>query len=41
MPLFITASEESRTVPETRVAGKGEVHRVIFDTMLRRAGISF
>jgi ribulose-5-phosphate 4-epimerase/fuculose-1-phosphate aldolase len=30
-----------RTVPETRVAGKGEVHRVIFDTMLRRAGISF
>ena len=30
-----------RTVPETRVAGKGEVHRLIFDTMLRRAGISF
>lgn len=28
-----------RTVPETRVA-KGEVHRVIFDTMLRRAGIA-
>ena len=24
-----------RTVPETRVAGKGEVHRVIFDTMLQ------
>lgn len=29
-----------RTVPETRVAGKGEVHRVIFETMLRRAGIA-
>ncbi|MDM0005086.1 class II aldolase/adducin family protein [Variovorax sp. J22G73] len=28
-----------RTVPQTRVAGKGEVHRLIFDTMLRRAGI--
>lgn len=30
-----------RTVPETRVAGKGDVHRLIFDTMLRRAGIAF
>jgi ribulose-5-phosphate 4-epimerase/fuculose-1-phosphate aldolase len=30
-----------RTVPQTRVAGKGEVHRLIFDTMLRRAGIAF
>lgn len=30
-----------RTVPQTRVAGKGEVHRMIFETMLRRAGISF
>jgi ribulose-5-phosphate 4-epimerase/fuculose-1-phosphate aldolase len=28
-----------RTVPETRVA-KGEVHRIVFETMLRRAGIS-
>ena len=29
-----------RTVPETRVASSGEVHRLIFDAMLRRAGIS-
>lgn len=29
-----------RTVPETRVAGRGDVHRLIFDTMLRRAGIA-
>lgn len=29
-----------KTVPETRVAGRGEVNRLIFDTMLRRAGIS-
>ncbi len=29
-----------RTVPEGRVAGSAEVHRRIFDTMLRRAGIS-
>lgn len=27
-------------VPESRVAGSGEVHRLIFDTMLRRAGIT-
>ena len=30
-----------RTVPQTRVASRGEVYRLIFDTMLRRAGISF
>jgi ribulose-5-phosphate 4-epimerase/fuculose-1-phosphate aldolase len=30
-----------RIVPETRVAGKSEVHRLIFDALLRRAGISF
>lgn len=29
-----------RTVPEGRVAGKGEVHRLIFESMLRRAGIT-
>ncbi len=29
-----------RTVPETRVAGSGEVHRLIFEAMLRRAGVS-
>ena len=29
-----------RTVPETRVAGRSDVHRLIFDTMLRRAGIA-
>jgi ribulose-5-phosphate 4-epimerase/fuculose-1-phosphate aldolase len=29
-----------RTVPETRVASGGEVHRLIFDAMLRRAGIA-
>ena len=29
-----------RTVPETRVAGRGDVHRLIFDAMLRRAGIA-
>ena len=29
-----------RTVPETRVASSGEVHRLIFDAMLRRAGIA-
>lgn len=29
-----------RTVPETRVASSGEVHRLIFEAMLRRAGIS-
>jgi ribulose-5-phosphate 4-epimerase/fuculose-1-phosphate aldolase len=28
-----------RTVPRTRVAGRSEVNRLIFDTMLRRAGI--
>jgi ribulose-5-phosphate 4-epimerase/fuculose-1-phosphate aldolase len=28
-----------RKVPQTRVAGSGEVHRLIFDAMLRRAGI--
>jgi ribulose-5-phosphate 4-epimerase/fuculose-1-phosphate aldolase len=28
-----------KTVPASRVAGKGEVHRLIFETMLRRAGI--
>jgi len=28
-----------RTVPQTRVAGRSEVNRLIFDTMLRRAGI--
>lgn len=28
-----------RTVPATRVAAGGEVHRTIFETMLRRAGI--
>jgi ribulose-5-phosphate 4-epimerase/fuculose-1-phosphate aldolase len=28
-----------KTVPQTRVAGSGEVHRLIFDAMLRRAGI--
>lgn len=33
-------SEILRTVPETRVAGKGEVHRLVFEAMLRRAGIS-
>jgi ribulose-5-phosphate 4-epimerase/fuculose-1-phosphate aldolase len=27
------------TVPASRVAGKGEVHRTIFEAMLRRAGI--
>ena len=34
------AEEILRTVPETRVASSGEVHRLIFDAMLRRAGIS-
>jgi ribulose-5-phosphate 4-epimerase/fuculose-1-phosphate aldolase len=29
-----------RTVPESRVAGSGDVHRLIFDSMLRRAGIA-
>ncbi|MDO8778263.1 MAG: class II aldolase/adducin family protein [Burkholderiaceae bacterium] len=29
-----------KTVPETRVAGRGDVNRLIFDTMLRRAGIA-
>jgi hypothetical protein len=27
-----------RTVPQTRVAASGDTHRLIFDTMLRRAG---
>ena len=29
-----------RTVPESRVASSSEVHRLIFDSMLRRAGIA-
>ena len=33
-------TEVLRTVPETRVAGSGDTHRLIFDTMLRRAGIA-
>lgn len=33
-------SEILKTVPETRVASGGEIHRLIFDAMLRRAGIS-
>ncbi|MBD9668439.1 class II aldolase/adducin family protein [Variovorax sp. VRV01] len=33
-------AEILRTVPETRVAGSAEVHRLIFETMLRRAGIA-
>jgi hypothetical protein len=27
-------------VPQTRVAASGDTHRLIFDTMLRRAGIT-
>jgi ribulose-5-phosphate 4-epimerase/fuculose-1-phosphate aldolase len=34
------AEDILRTVPETRVAGSGQMHRLIFDTMLRRAGIN-
>lgn len=30
-----------QTVPQTRVAANGQVHRTIFETMLRRAGIDF
>lgn len=30
-----------QTVPQTRVAANGQVHRMIFETMLRRAGIDF
>ena len=30
-----------RTVPQTRVASRGEGYRLIFDTLVRRAGISF
>ena len=33
-------AEILKTVPETRVAGSGEAHRLIFETMLRRAGIT-
>lgn len=33
-------TEVLRTVPETRVAASGDIHRLIFDTMLRRAGIT-
>ncbi|TFY99856.1 class II aldolase/adducin family protein [Ramlibacter rhizophilus] len=33
------AREILERVPASRVAGKGEVHRVIFEAMLRRAGI--
>lgn len=29
-----------KTVPQTRVAGRGEVNRLIFEAMLRRAGIA-
>jgi len=29
-----------KTVPQTRVAGRGEVNRLIFEAMLRRAGIT-
>jgi ribulose-5-phosphate 4-epimerase/fuculose-1-phosphate aldolase len=32
-------TEVLRTVPQTRVAASGDTHRLIFDTMLRRAGI--
>ena len=33
-------TEVLRTVPETRVAASGDTHRLIFDTLLRRAGIT-
>ncbi|MEJ7930540.1 class II aldolase/adducin family protein [Ramlibacter sp. AN1015] len=35
------SEEILRKVPESRVAGKSEVHRMIFETMLRRAGIAY
>jgi ribulose-5-phosphate 4-epimerase/fuculose-1-phosphate aldolase len=34
------ATETLKKVPETRVAGSSEVHRLIFETMLRRSGIT-
>lgn len=34
------ATDILKTVPESRVAGSGEVHRLIFEAMLRRAGIA-
>ncbi len=33
-------TEVLRTVPESRVAASGDTHRLIFDTLLRRAGIT-
>lgn len=33
-------AEVLRTVPQTRVAASGDTYRLIFDTMLRRAGIA-
>ena len=33
------ATEVLEKVPASRVAGRGEVHRLIFDAMLRRAGL--
>ena len=33
-------AEILKTVPETRVASGSEIHRLIFDAMLRRAGIA-
>ncbi len=34
------ATEVLEKVPASRVAGRGEVHRLIFDAMLRRAGLA-
>lgn len=33
------SAELLEKVPQTRVAGRSDIHRTIFDTMLRRAGI--
>jgi ribulose-5-phosphate 4-epimerase/fuculose-1-phosphate aldolase len=39
-PNRIIPTDVLRTVPQTRVASSGETHRLIFETMLRRAGIT-
>jgi ribulose-5-phosphate 4-epimerase/fuculose-1-phosphate aldolase len=39
-PNRIIPEQILQTVPESRVAGSGDVHRLIFDAMLRRAGMA-